>query len=283
MCGIAGYIDFFSDTDRDVLIRMTDSLRHRGPDTSGYWELKHDDYSIGLGHRRLSIIDLSPLGNQPMVAFDGKLCIVFNGEIYNYKEIRVELEELGHTFKSHSDTEVILHAYKQWRHDAVQKFIGMFAFVIVDRENQIVSLFRDRAGVKPLFYYWNNNVFLFGSELKALILHPKFEKSINLDSVASYFQYGFIPTPHSIYNNAYKLDPAHYLIFDLRKQSFEKVRYWDVYNEYNRGVLKINREDALVETESILLKAFQYRMVADVPVGVFLSGGYDSTCVTALL
>ena len=235
----------------------------------------------GLGHRRLSIIDLSNAASQPM-QFEN-LYIVFNGEIYNYNEIRDELIAKGHQFSTHSDTEVILHAFKEWGNKCVDRFIGMFAFVIYDKLQQKVFCVRDRAGVKPFFWYHKKGLFLFASELKAFHQHPGFEKEMNTDAVAAFMQYGYVPTPHCIFNDTYKLQPGHTLTLDLQTEKIAIEKYWDVLDFYNKPKLTISLPDAITETERILEKAFQYRMVADVPVGVFLSGGYDSTCVTALL
>ena len=281
MCGISGFIDFKRTTSQAVLEKMNRIMAHRGPDGEGYAMFETDVATIGLGHRRLSIIDLTEGGKQPKVF--GNLHLTFNGEIYNYAEIKTELEAKGHVFDSHSDSEVILHAYAEWGPAALQKFIGMFAFVIYDEATQKLFACRDRAGVKPFFYYFKDGLFLFGSELKALMQHPQFLKVINHDAVAAFLQYGYVPTPHCIFNDAHKLNPGHYLVFDIRKQQHEIVQYWNVYDYYNKPELKIDLPEAIAETEKLLISAFQYRMVSDVPVGVFLSGGYDSGCVTAIL
>jgi asparagine synthase (glutamine-hydrolysing) len=281
MCGISGFIDFSKKTDKAILEKMNRIMAHRGPDGEGYAVFQTENATAGLGHRRLSIIDLSAGGNQPKTY--GNLHLSFNGEIYNYAEIKKRLEDKGHRFDSHSDSEVILHAYEEWGSDALQQFIGMFAFVIYDEAKQKLFACRDRAGVKPFFYYWKDGLFLFASELKALMQHPAFEKDINTDAVAAFMQYGYVPTPHCIFNNAHKLKPGHFLEFDISKRSFEAVQYWSVYDAYNKPTLKIDLPEAIEETEKLLTSAFQYRMVSDVPVGVFLSGGYDSSCVTAIL
>ncbi len=281
MCGISGFIDFNQKSSSVLLQEITDTLYHRGPDGSGYEFIQTHKYQIGLGHRRLSIIDLSETGKQPMQF--GTVWITFNGEIYNFNEIKKELLNLGHKFNGHSDTEVILHSFAEWGIDCISKFIGMFAFVIYDTKKEEVFCVRDRAGVKPFFYYWENNLFLFSSELKAFHKHPLFKKEINLDAIAAFMQYGNVPTPHCIFNNAYKLEAGHYLKFDLKHKQIEKICYWNVYDSYNKPKLDIGFEEAKLETEKILKSAFNYRMVSDVPVGVFLSGGYDSACVTALL
>jgi asparagine synthase (glutamine-hydrolysing) len=213
----------------------------------------------------------------------GPLRIVFNGEIYNYAEIREELAGLGHAFQTHSDTEVILHAWLQWGPDCLRRFIGMYAFLLYDKENGKVYAVRDRAGVKPLFWYQNQGLLLFASELKAFHTHPNFVRELNADAVSAFMQYGYVPTPHAIFRHVQKLPPGHYLQVELRNQHVNIVPYWNVLDYYNQPKLDLSLPEAIRETERILEKAFAYRMVADVPVGVFLSGGYDSTCVTALL
>jgi asparagine synthase (glutamine-hydrolysing) len=281
MCGISGFIDFNRKTTKEILEKMNRIMAHRGPDGEGYGMYQNDTATVGLGHRRLSIIDLSAGGNQPQTY--GALHITFNGEIYNYAEIKKELEAKGHQFHSHSDTEVILHAYAEWGSAALQKFIGMFAFAIYDEAQQKLFTCRDRAGVKPFFYYWKDGLFLFGSELKALVQHPAFVKQINLDAVAAFMQFGYVPTPHCIFEDAHKLKPGHFLEVDINTHALQTTQYWNVYDAYNKPTLKIDLPEAIEETEKLLTSAFQYRMVSDVPVGVFLSGGYDSSCVTAIL
>ena len=282
MCGIAGFIDNAQNSSREILTEMTDSLHHRGPDDAGYAFWNNNNAVIGFGHRRLSVIDLSPLGHQPMSSQDD-LHIIFNGEIYNYKEIREELLQKGFHFRSNSDTEVILNAYRQWGMDMLVKFTGMFSIALYDAANSKVILVRDRAGVKPLYYYWQNNLFLFASELKAFHKHPGFEKKINAACVQAFLKYGYVPAPDSIFLNTFKLLPGHYLVFDLEKTSLEQIKYWDVAAYYAKPDISITETEALEETERLLIKACNYRMVSDVPVGVFLSGGYDSSLVAALL
>ena len=256
-------------------------MLHRGPDDGGHEIYDEPHASIGFGQRRLAILDLSPLGHQPM--HFGDLIVNFNGEIYNFKEIRKELEEKGYSFNSWSDTEVILKGYHCWGMDVVQKFIGMFAFVLYDRQKEELFFVRDRAGVKPLYYYSNEDIFLFGSELKALFRHPSFQKKIDTNSLALFLQYSYIPAPHSIFHNTFKLLPGHYLKMDLRTRRQELVKYWDVFDYYNKPKLDLSDQEAIEETDKLLKSAYEYRMVADVPVGVFLSGGYDSSSVAALL
>ena len=283
MCGITGLVDFTRRSNCAHLSAMSASLHHRGPDDDGDVWFDTSNASVGLGFRRLAILDLSSAGHQPMALASNQSWIVFNGEIYNFQEIRKELESLGHTFNSHSDTEVILHSYQQWGDECVTHFIGMFAFCIYDPERKRLFLARDRAGVKPLYYYWKDGLFLFGSELKSLHQHNGFVKTLDEDAIALYFQFGYIPAPYAIFKNCYKLLPGHTLEVNLQSADIKVNTYWDALNAYNSKVKKIGFEDALVETEKLLTNAFNYRMIADVPVGVFLSGGYDSSCVTALL
>lgn len=281
MCGIAGFIDFTKKSDKQTLINMTDVLHHRGPDDSGYSFYENEYANIGLGHRRLSILDLSSHGHQPM-SFD-HLEIVYNGEVYNFKEIRTELEKHGYTFYSNSDTEVILKAYHKWGVEAVDRFNGMFAIAIYDKHAQKLTMIRDRAGVKPLYYYFNSGLFMFASELKSFHENREFKKEIDNDSLALFLQYGYIPQPYSIFKNTFKLKAGHYLELDLKTQNIDEIRYWDVIDFYNKPKLDITENEAIKETEELLKSAFEYRMVSDVPVGVFLSGGYDSSAVTAFL
>ncbi|WP_151950595.1 asparagine synthase (glutamine-hydrolyzing) [Aliarcobacter butzleri] len=281
MCGIAGFCDFSKKLSKNDLELMTDVLHHRGPDDSGYSLFEDDKYSIGLGHRRLSILDLSTHGHQPM-HFEN-IEIVFNGEVYNFNEIKDELLKYGYTFFSDSDTEVILKAYHKWGIKAIDKFNGMFAIVIYDKELNKLIFIRDRAGVKPIYFYWNNGVFLFSSELKSFHKTNIFIKELNKDSVALYFQYGYIPQPHTIFENTYKLESGYYLTLDLNTKELHKTKYWDVIDCYNKEKVNVSEEEAIKETEELLKSACEYRMISDVPVGVFLSGGYDSSLVASLL
>ncbi|RYF90407.1 MAG: asparagine synthase (glutamine-hydrolyzing) [Chitinophagaceae bacterium] len=281
MCGIAGFIDYNKSSSLDILKKATSTLQHRGPDGDGFEFIEEEKFQLGLGHRRLSIIDLSNAASQPM--WYKHLCIIFNGEVYNYAEIKDELIAKGHSFANHSDTEMILHAWEEWGPAMIQRFIGMFVFVIYDAKENSIQVYRDRAGVKPFIYYWKNDLFLFGSEMKALMAHPAFPKKINIDAVGAYMQFGYVPTPHSIFHDTFKLKPGHWLKLDLSTKTLTTHEYWSVYHAYNQPKLNISLPDAIVETEKLLENAFQYRMVSDVPVGVFLSGGYDSSCVTALL
>ncbi len=281
MCGIVGFCDFNKKSNKQILIDMTDVLHHRGPDDSGYSFYENEYANIGLGHRRLSVLDLSSHGHQPMVF--KALEIIYNGEVYNFKEIRVELENYDYTFESDSDTEVILKAYHKWGIKAIDRLNGMFSISIYDKENDKLIFVRDRTGIKPFYYYKEDNLFLFSSELKSFHEHKNFKKEIDLDSVATFLQLGYITEPKSIFKNTWKLKAGYYLELNLKTKRLEEHKYWDVIDFYNMSKLDISEDEAILKTEKLLKSAFDYRMVSDVPVGVFLSGGYDSSTVTALL
>jgi asparagine synthase (glutamine-hydrolysing) len=281
MCGIAGYIDFKNKTDPFVLKNMIEALRHRGPDFISHEVISIPSAQLGLAHARLSIIDLSDRANQPM--HNESFVVVFNGEIYNYLEIKKLLINEGIEFNTDSDTEVLLAAFRVWGYDCVKRFIGMFAFVIYDKLNNKLVLCRDRAGVKPLFYYYSENVFLFASEIKSFHWHPAFLKEINSDSVFNFIQFGFIPGENSIFNQVFKIKPGTLLEVDLNTKDISENFYWNVEDCYLKPKLEISFEDALIQTENLLDSAFKYRLVSDVPVGVFLSGGFDSTLLAGIL
>jgi asparagine synthase (glutamine-hydrolysing) len=281
MCGIVGFCDFRKRSSKRSLEAMMGAISHRGPDAHGELYYRFSDATIGLGHQRLSILDLSDEGIQPMQFED--LDIIYNGEVYNFVEIQEELIELGYSFHSHSDTEVILKAYHCWGIDALEKFNGMFALAILDKKDESLTLIRDRAGIKPLYWYLKDGLFMFASELKSLHQHPDFHKEINRDVLAQYLQYGYVLQPYSIFESTEQLNAAHYLKIDLKSQQIEKESYWKVSEWYEKPKLILTDREAIDKTEVILKKAFEYRMVSDVPVGIFLSGGYDSSLVTALL
>jgi asparagine synthase (glutamine-hydrolysing) len=280
MCGITGIWDFKDKISPEVLGKMTDVLNHRGPDDSGIFVDQKNN--IGLGHRRLSIIDLSSAGHQPMSNDEKSIWVTYNGEIYNFGEIRTELEGKGHKFKSNSDTEVIIKSYEEWGIESIKKYRGMFAFAIWDTRKEKLFLIRDRTGVKPLYYYLNNDLLIFSSELKSFHQHPKFKKEINFSSLALFLQFGYILAPNTIFNNAYKLKPGHYLEVD-KNRNVKETKYWDIVNFYLAEPINGTENEIEKELERILIESFKYRMVSDVPVGVFLSGGIDSSLVTALL
>ena len=281
MCGISGFCDFNKKLDKNNLREMTDILHHRGPDDSGYSFHETEDFNVGLGHRRLSILDLSKHGHQPMKYEN--LEIVYNGEIYNFKEIRKELEQESYSFESNSDTEVILKAYHKWGVQAVHKFNGMFSIAIYDVSKNKLILIRDRVGVKPLYYYKYNNIFLFASELKSFYKLKHFKKDIDMSSVQEYLKFGYIPQPLTIFKNTYKLEAGKYLEYNLQTKVLKIETYWSIDKFYEKEKLDISFTEALNTTEELLKSSFKYRMVSDVPVGVFLSGGYDSSAVSAIL
>jgi asparagine synthase (glutamine-hydrolysing) len=282
MCGIAGLVDTKNyQSDLQILTKMTDALFHRGPDSGGYFFEGFGSSQVGLGNRRLSILDLSNKGQQPM-SFNN-LTMVYNGEVYNFKKIRAELEKLGFSFDSNSDTEVILKAYYKWGSEAVHRFNGMFAIAIFDSQKKTLTLIRDRAGIKPLYWYQKDGLFMFASELKSFHHHPMFAKELNHDGLTLFLQYGYIPQPYTIFKYTHKLQAGHVLVLNIKNSQFNIKKYWDVVDCYNQPKLVISEQEAINETERLLKSASEYRMVADVPVGIFLSGGYDSSTVTALL
>lgn len=269
MCGIVG---FAGPGDRSILEAMNQTLFHRGPDGSGTW---HQGL-VHLGMRRLSVLDHEG-GQQPMQAEHAVL--VFNGEIYNHGEIRAELEQRGRRFRSdHSDTETVLQAYLEWGIDCVQRFNGMWALAIFDQKNQQIWCSRDRFGQKPLFYTQQKGLFAFASELTALGRHPQLTSSLSQLAVAKYFAYGYIPAPHSIYEDVYKLPGGCHLLFDLRSGEIQVKRYWVFELKPERGRTLEQWSDVFLERFD---RAVAMRLVADVPVGVFLSGGLDSSMVAA--
>jgi asparagine synthase (glutamine-hydrolysing) len=280
MCGIVGI--WRSDGGSEQLRAETEEairrLAHRGPDDSGSW---FNGEGIAFGHTRLSIIDLSQSGHQPMVSADGRHVLVFNGEIYNHDEIRAELTAKGHTFAGHSDTEVILCAYREWGIKCLDRMIGMFALAIWDKIGNALVLARDRLGVKPLYYGWHNATLCFGSELKALRAFGHWKPEIDRQSLGEFFQYGNISGDRSIYKNVHKLLPGHYLI--CKQGDTPSVAcYWSVLQSVSNP-LDSSDEQIESELESLLISAAKYRMVADVPVGIYLSGGIDSSLITVLL
>ncbi len=280
MCGITGYWshggahDLAGDLDRAVA-----SLRHRGPNDQGVW--LNAGKSVGFGHTRLSILDLSPHGHQPMVSANGRFVMVFNGEVYNFAEIRRSLEPLGHRFRGTGDSEVILAAFQEWGVQAVRRFIGMFAIALFDREAKSLVLLRDRLGVKPLYYGWDGDTFFFGSELKALRAFRHWQPELDRDALADYFRFGYINAPRSVYRNVCKLPPGHWL--ELPREAGPEVRaYWSVLDAIGTP-LQGSEESLAEQLEALMVDAFRLRMISDVPVGVFLSGGVDSSVLAAIL
>ncbi len=289
MCGITGFIDptaqINSDSLQAIVERMTRTLRHRGPDDSGSWV--DASAGIALGHQRLAILDLSPEGHQPMISANGRYVLVFNGEIYNFLELRQELQRLGYLFRGHSDTEVMLASFCQWGlQPAIQRFNGMFAFALWDRQERVLHLGRDRLGEKPLYYGWLGQTLVFASELKALATHPKFQPEINRDALTSLVRLKYIPTPHSIYKGIYKLPPGTTLSWQGEAHHALPQSYWSIKAVAESGIADPfigSEQDAIIHLDSLLRDAVGLRMVADVPLGAFLSGGIDSSTVVALM
>ncbi|RCV66097.1 asparagine synthase (glutamine-hydrolysing) [Methanophagales archaeon] len=269
MCGICG----FNWSDSSLAEDMADIMAHRGPDQQGSFV----DDDVSLGHSRLSIIDLSEKGKQPMANEDGSIQIVYNGEIYNFKELRDILERQGHNFSSDSDTEVIVHAYEEWGVECVKRFNGMFAFAIWDSNKKQLFLARDRLGIKPLFYYFESGKFMFASEIKAILLNPAVKREVDHKSLYYFMGYEYVPTPFTLFKGIKKLPPAHTLIFQNDK--IKLIRYWD---------LKFSKDNS---TESYLSdkvydqlqESIKRRLISDVPLGAFLSGGIDSSSIVALM
>ena len=279
MCGIAGAIGS-PDLVRSVE-RMGDSLRHRGPDDQGIWT--DEKAGVGFAHRRLSIIDLSPRGRQPMVSDGGRYVIVYNGEIYNYRELRQELIDLGHAFKSETDTEVLLNAYVHWQEGALDRLNGMFAFAVWDKRDHCVFLARDRMGVKPLYYGLTPaGGFLFASELRALIASRLVDLSLSPSNIADFLELGYNPAPTTVFRNIKKLEPAHCLVYRPGNSAIKR-RYWDLGSFVNEPAFSGDEGSLLEELEELLIDSFRRRMIADVPVGLYLSSGLDSTLVATML
>lgn len=280
MCRITGIV--FKNTHFDAIEAMTDSLRHGGPDDRGIWQ----DDAIALGHRRLSILDLSPLGHQPMLSPSSRYVIAFNGEIYNFNALQKMLEAAGFMFKGHSDTEVILAAVEYWGFEkTLQQLNGMFAIALWDREKKRLYLARDRFGEKPLYYGCVNGALIFASELKALCLYPGFNKVINMHAVQLLLRYAYIRAPFSIYENIFKLEPGHYLCVD-QSLKMQPQQYWSATETILQAKQlgsSLSFEGAVDELEARLLALVQSRCISDVPFGAFLSGGVDSSTIVALM
>lgn len=278
MCGITGIFDTRGrrEINRAVLQRMNEAQFHRGPDAGGL----HVEPGIGLGHRRLSIIDLST-GQQPLYNEDGSICVVFNGEIYNYQELMPELRALGHVFRTRSDTEVIIHAWEAWGERCVDRFRGMFAFALWDRQRETLFLARDRIGVKPLFYaLLDDGNFLFGSELKSLLAHGGLKRDIDPCAVEEYFALGYVAEPRAIFRQARKLPPAHTLLLRRGQAPGEPREYWDARFTLDN---RISDSEACAELTHRLEESIRLRMISEVPLGAFLSGGVDSSAVVAIM
>jgi asparagine synthase (glutamine-hydrolysing) len=280
MCGITGFIDLTNTTERDALERMTTSMLHRGPDAAGCFFLENPENNVGLGHRRLAIIDISPMGHQPMEYED--LVMVYNGEIYNFKELKITLTNLGYTFTGHSDTEVVLKAFHHYGPAAVDHFNGMFAIAIYNKKTSEMHLYRDRIGVKPLYYYHSPNGFVFASELKPIMAYPQFEKKINSRALNLFLFHGYITAPFSIFEGVFKLEPGCFLVY--RNNKVEINSYWSLQEKFKERKVQTGSESAILNNlDALVQDAVQSRMVSDVPIGSFLSGGVDSSLVSAVM
>jgi asparagine synthase (glutamine-hydrolysing) len=288
MCGIAGYLDpshqLSTEQQRPVAEAMINAIRYRGPDHGAVWL----DTSAGvtLGYRRLAIIDTSPTGEQPFYSHDDRYVMVFNGEIYNYQSFRDELAALGYRFRGHSDTEAALAAIQEWGIEAaVKRFNGMYAFAVWDKQERALHLVRDRVGIKPLYYGWSNDVLLFGSELKALAAHPCFAPQLDHDALASYLRYGYVPAPHTIYHDIYKLSPG--ALITLKDGALtQPISYWSPQSAFEQGAAQpytATSAEATDALETLLRDSVKLQMISDVPLGAFLSGGVDSSTVVALM
>jgi asparagine synthase (glutamine-hydrolysing) len=271
MCGING----FNWNNEKLIKKMNDKIEHRGPDDSGVYS----DKGISIGNRRLSIIDLSKKGHQPMCNENNDLWIVYNGEIYNFKGIRDELEKNGHKFNSNTDTEVVLHAYEEYGFECLNKFNGMWAFCIYDSNKKILFLARDRIGIKPLYYYWDGKRFIFSSEIKAILEHD-IERDINKKQLYHYLSFICTTRDETLFKKIYKVPSGNFLVFNLKNNKILKKEYWNVNNikiDYS-----ISEEEAIKELKELITKSIVMRRMADVPQGIFLSGGIDSSCLVAI-
>jgi asparagine synthase (glutamine-hydrolysing) len=290
LCGITGFFDQKTQQPDAVIKRMTDAIVHRGPDDEGHWLDR--DAGIALGHRRLSILDLSPAGHQPMHSVSGRYVIVFNGEIYNHEAIRRELEQAAPcSWRGHSDTEVMLEALETWGVEAtLKRLTGMFAIALWDCRERLLHLVRDRIGEKPLYYGWQGSTFLFGSELKALCAHPDWHGEVNRDALTLYLRHNYIPAPYSIYQGIYKLIPGTMLTLRLARDAIgtlpPPMPYWTFNQAVTDGKtapFSGTDAEAANQLESLLRDAVRQQMEADVPLGAFLSGGVDSSTIVALM
>ncbi|MBW1782942.1 MAG: asparagine synthase (glutamine-hydrolyzing) [Deltaproteobacteria bacterium] len=281
MCGIVGFrSNRTMGRLRESLREATSRLVHRGPDDTGLFF--DEESGVGLGHRRLSVIDLSEAGRQPMATEDGRVHIVYNGEIYNFQEIRGTLEGQGHGFRTETDTEVILKAYLEWGMDCVTRFVGMFAFALWDRRIETLFLARDRIGIKPLYYYYAEGELLFASELKALMAFKGFPRKVDPDAVPLFLHYGYVPAPRTIFRDTWKLLPGHYLVYDGKH--LKTYTYWSLPQD---GVIQEDlggeEEDVINALDRVLGEAVSCRLISDVPLGALLSGGIDSSIIVALM
>jgi asparagine synthase (glutamine-hydrolysing) len=277
MCGIAGLINLNGDPVSPVILqKMTDAIAHRGPDGEGHWI----EGNVGLGHRRLAIIDLSPAGHQPMISTDHRYILSYNGEIYNFRELRSELEAAGYWFRSKSDSEVVLNALAHWGTDALLKFNGMFALALWDRKENTLLLARDRYGIKPLYYVHQGNIFAFGSEQKAITAQPGFNRKLNKPALLEYFTFQNIFTDQTLLEDIRILKAGHYAILNTRSSSFSTQQYWDY--RFREPDHPASKQEYLEEIDRLFRQAVNRQLVSDVELGCYLSGGMDSGSITAI-
>ena len=281
MSGICGYIDYRHTIEDHVLKDMVSSLAHRGPDNQGMKFSRTDKANVALGHTQMAVIDLIGADRQPMT-FNG-LTIVMDGVVYNFKEIRKELEAKGHSFLSNTDTEVVLHAFREWGQKCVDSFIGMFAFAIYDDIEHRFHLCRDRAGIKPLFYHFGNGFFAFASELMALMAIPQFNRNVSMEALSAYLKTFSIPGELSIFENTFKLNSGYWAEYRIDTKELIKKQYWDIEEYYACPKLKLSFDEAKAEVKHLLSSSLRYCLISNSPVGGFLSGGIDSSTVTAIL
>ncbi len=291
MCGFAGFLGGSSNLSQvegeTLLEKMNEKIRSRGPDDKGFWF--SPECNIGFGHRRLSIIDLSKAGHQPMLSASGRYKIVFNGEIYNHKDLRKEISLERRIFKwrGHSDTETLINGFDLWGiRKTIEKSTGMFSFAVWDKKDNALTLGRDRIGEKPLYYGWNGDSFLFASEIKALSIHPKFDPTLNLDALTLFFRHASIPAPYTIYKRIFKLRPGCLLTLSNSGKKEKIENYWPIdkiARSRQENVFKGSSDEAIKELKELLLKSINQQMISDVPLGAFLSGGIDSSLVVALM
>ncbi|MBC7695218.1 MAG: asparagine synthase (glutamine-hydrolyzing) [Burkholderiales bacterium] len=287
MCGITGIVghQINNSSSHSAIKKMNDAIAHRGPNSEGLWNDEH----CFFGHRRLSIIDLSEAGQQPFISQDARYILIYNGEIYNYKDIKLELQRAEHgtknlpyIFKTDTDTEVLLAAYIRWGIDCVKRFNGMFAFAVWDAAEQKLVIARDRMGIKPLYYHFKDNVLSFASEIRALVHSGLIDKKINLKSVAEYMQYATVHAPNTILQDVMMLMPGHCIEFDIKASSFNISQYWNI-NDFTKSKEELSYKETCQKVNELLTTSVERRLVADVPFGAFLSGGIDSSAIVGLM
>lgn len=273
MCGITGIVSK-NKNKKKLIHEMNEKIIHRGPDAEGIYV----DELVALGQRRLSIIDLSDNGNQPIYNEDKSILVMYNGEVYNYQDIRSELENNGHKFKTNTDTEVLVHGYEEWGYSILDKLRGMFAFCLYDKNKNKLFIARDHFGIKPLYYYQNDKVFLFGSEIKSFLVHPDFKKELNREMLGAYLTFSFTPGDKTFFKGVYKLEPGHYMIYDLEKNTYEDKRYFKL--EFSRT--DKSYENIVDDISRGMKDSVKHHLISDVEVGSFLSSGIDSSYLVSM-